>query len=481
MEKKLKANDLIKKFLSFSIGGYVNLIIGFLTVPITTRIISPEQYGVASIIEITVQILVIVSSLSMEQAFVRFFYEEDEKNRNRLLYMTLTPFFILGSVIVILIFIFRDYIFIHLINREENYMWIYLIFAIFFRTINLFSFLVIRMKQKAKLFSFFTAFIKLVEFISILILFRFLGNSYKTLILSTLTANLVVGILTIIIEKDIWTFKGLFGKEKCKTDYKELFYFSFPLILTMGLNWIFASLDKISIKIFTDLNEVGIYSGAFKIISLLTIIQSGFTSFWTPTALEHYKNNPKDIIFYKKANDYLSLVFFLLGINILLFRNVIGLILGARFYSSIFVMPSLVLVPIMYLLSETTMLGIGFKKKTKYFLYVSIISSLFNLLGNLILVPYLGAKGAAISTGVSYIIFFSARTYFSNKLINFGFNLKRIYILTFLLLTYAIFLTFYNKLYLTIVMGFLLQAITLIIYFKVLKEVYFKYLKRKGN
>ena len=73
------------------------------------------------------------------------------------------------------------------------------------------------------------------------------------------------------------------------------------------------------------------------------------------------------------------------------------------------------------------MIGIGFKKKTQYFFYVSVIASVSNFIGNLLLVPYLGAKGAAISTGLSYIIFFSARTYFSTKLIDFGFNLKRIY------------------------------------------------------
>ena len=49
MVKKLKSN-LIKKFLSFSIGGYINIFIGLLTVPITTRLLSPEQYGISSLI-----------------------------------------------------------------------------------------------------------------------------------------------------------------------------------------------------------------------------------------------------------------------------------------------------------------------------------------------------------------------------------------------------------------------------------------------
>ncbi|ALQ39158.1 polysaccharide biosynthesis protein [Fusobacterium hwasookii ChDC F174] len=475
----MEKNNLIKKFLSFSIGGYINILIGFFIVPITTRMLSPEQYGVSSLIDVIVQILVIATSLSMEQGFVRFFFEEEEENRGKLLYTSLVPFFILGALAFLLIFIFRKDISIFIVGKNENLIWICLILAILFRTINIFSFLVVRMKQRGSIFSILTVAVKLFEFIFILILFQYFGNDYKTLIFATIFANLMVAIVSIFFERKVWNLKNLSSLKDCKITKKELFNFSYPLILTMALNWLFASLDKITIRTFSNLNEVGIYSGAFKIVALLSVIQSGFSTFWTPTALEHYTKNPEDTSFYKKANDYLSLIFFLLGVNILLFRDVIGILLGKKFYNSIFVMPTLVFMPIMYLLSETTMIGIGFKKKTKYFLYVSVIASISNLIGNLFLVPYLGAKGAAISTGISYIVFFSARTYFSNKLINFGFNLKRIYIITFLILLYALFLSFYNKIYLTIGLGILLEIIILLIYYPIIKELYSKFIKKK--
>jgi len=475
----MEKNNLIKKFLSFSIGGYINILIGFFIVPITTRMLSPEQYGVSSLIDVIVQILVITTSLSMEQGFVRFFFEEEEENRGKLLYTSLVPFFILGALAFLLIFIFRKDISIFIVGKNENLIWICLILAILFRTINTFSFLVVRMKQRGSIFSILTVAVKLFEFIFILILFQYFGNDYKTLIFATIFANLMVAIVSIFFERKVWNLKNLSSLKDCKITKKELFNFSYPLILTMALNWLFASLDKITIRTFSNLNEVGIYSGAFKIVALLSVIQSGFSTFWTPTALEHYTKNPEDTEFYKKANDYLSLVFFLLGIGMLLTRDIIGLLLGKKFYNSIFVMPTLVFIPIMYLLSETTMIGISFKKKTKYFLCVSVIASISNLIGNLLLVPYLGAKGAAISTGISYIIFFTSRTYFSNKLIKFGFNLKRIYIITFLMFLYALFLSFYNMIYLTIGLGILLEIVVLLIYYPILKELYYKFFRKR--
>ena len=472
----MEKNNLIKKFLSFSIGGYINLIIGFFIIPITTRMLSPEQYGVYSLLNVISQILVILCSLSMEQSFVRFFYEEEEEKRGKLLYTTLFPFFILGVIFFIFIFLFREKISIFIVGKNENIIWIYLIFSVFFRTLNIFSFLVIRMKQRGNLYSLITVLLKVFEFIFILCLYPYFGNNYKTLIFAMLFSNIITGIISILAELKIWNLKNL--KNKCKTTQKELIYFSVPLVLTMGLNWLFGSLDKITIKMFKDLGEVGIYSGAFKIVSLLTIIQSGFTTFWTPTALEHYSKNSEDTQFYKKANDYLSLIFFLLGISILISRNIAGILLGKKFYESIYVMPTLIFIPIMYLISEKTMLGIGFKKKSKYFLYVSIIATKANFIGNMILVPYFGARGAAISTGIAYIVFFSSRTYFSIKLINFGFNLKRIYIITFLMLVYAIYLTFYDNLIFTIGIGVLLLVVTITIYLPIIKEIYNTYMKK---
>ena len=69
----------------------------------------------------------------------------------------------------------------------------------------------------------------------------------------------------------------------------------------------------------------------------------------------------------------------------------------------------------MYTVSEATGIGIGLKRKTKYSLYVSIISASVNLILNYLLVPTLGAVGAAIGTCISYLFFFGAESIFQGK------------------------------------------------------------------
>ena len=100
--------NLLKSFLSFSVGNYINIFIGLLTVPITTRMLSPEQYGVSSFFLMITNILATVCSLSLEQGFIRFFYDESKENRGKLLYNCLVYSVLTISLISILIYLYRD-------------------------------------------------------------------------------------------------------------------------------------------------------------------------------------------------------------------------------------------------------------------------------------------------------------------------------------------------------------------------------------
>lgn len=464
-------NNLLKKFISFSIGGYINIIIGLLTVPITTRIVSPEQYGVNSLIVTLVNAVGIICYLGLDQGFVRFFYEEKVESRGKLLLKSIFIPVILSFMFIFFSYFFKKRIGFFVLGIESKELIIILGIWIIFIILNRFALLIIRMQQRGKLYSFFQVISKLFEFLLILILFKKFGNDYRTLSFATLGSLVLVTIIAILSERRMWNFEG-----NLKTNSKELLHYSIPLSLTMALNWLFGSSDKVIIKVFSNTTELGLYSGAFKIIALMTVIQNGFTTFWTPISYEQYLKDPNNTEFFRRITNYLAVVFFTLGIVILSGRDAIIFLLGKKYYDSVFIMPMLVFIPIMYLLSETTMIGIAFKKQTKYFLYISIVVSILNVVGNILLVPKVGAKGAAISTGISYIVFFSLRTYYSEKLIKFKFDLKRIYIIIILLLSYALILTFYKNIFFNLITGILLEIILLFIYFPVLKELYYKYI-----
>ena len=108
--------------------------------------------------------------------------------------------------------------------------------------------------------------------------------------------------------------------------------------------------------------------------------------------------------------------------------------------------------PIMYTISETTCVGMVLKKKSICQIYVVCISCVVNILGNTILTPIIGAKGAAFSTGLSYIVYFVLRTFFSQKCMCIEFKYKRVAVVIILFLVMAFYHTNYCSMLVEIVM-----------------------------
>lgn len=460
-------SELVKKFISFSFGGYVAAIISFFTIPVITRLVSPEEYGIFSIVILITNLAVLMIGLGLDQGFVRFFFEEKEENRSGLLYNSLKVPLIIFLICTFFTIIFRKKIGNFIFGEYTLEVVVLLCVYIFFTLINRFSFLIIRMKQRGILLSVCQIIQVILNFFLVLPFFKLYGNNYKTLFIPAILTLIIVTLLTIFLEKKFWSFKN----KKITILEKELFKFSFPLVGTMALTWIFQGFDKISIRIYSNLYELGLYAGALKIVGLLVIIQGGFTTFWIPVAYEKYSKNPHEKKFFENANEYISFLMFVAATILLMSKDIIIILLGNKFREAAYIMPTLIMMPIMYTISETTVLGINFSKQSKKHLYISISSALLNILGNILLVPKLGAKGAAISTGFSYILFFYLRTYFSIKLINYNFKLKKIYSITGLLMMYAIYLSFYNNTVLIYSFGVLILGIILISYKNAIKEI----------
>jgi len=91
--------------------------------------------------------------------------------------------------------------------------------------------------------------------------------------------------------------------------------------------------------------------------------------------------------------------------------------------------------------------------KTYWHLVVASISAVTNYIGNTLLVPVLGAKGAAISTGLSYILYFMARTLIAEKLYPAGFKINKILLATIATIAVAYVGTFYRGIKLNMISG----------------------------
>ena len=77
--------NLFKKFMEYGIGSIITLLLGFISSPIITRLISPEENGKFSMFNTVIDLLLVIIVLGLDQSYVRYYYEEDENNRGKLL------------------------------------------------------------------------------------------------------------------------------------------------------------------------------------------------------------------------------------------------------------------------------------------------------------------------------------------------------------------------------------------------------------
>lgn len=456
--------SFFKHFFSIGIGTFLNLLIGVITTPIITRMVNPTQYGQLSIFTIYSNIAVMTLCLGLDQALIRYYYQSsDLKYKKKLLFLCVVfpvIFCMFSSILCILNNIYNV-----IPSDFDLYITILLCIYTLIQILYRFSMAITRLDYNSKLYSKLQVMLKIIYVIlAILLITIFKENHLLLLCIATVASALICLIVSFNSQKEIWKF----NKEEMiniKINFKELIKYSYPFIFSMSIAVLFQAIDKLSLNFFCDYSTVGIYSSALSLIHIFSIIQTTFNTLWVPMAIQHYTENPEDKTFYQKGNRIITIIMFFIGINLIIFKDILALLLGEDYREATYVFPFLIFNPIMYTISETTVNGLVFKKKSNYQVLISVISCGANLIGNFLLIPILGSKGAAISTGISYIIFFSLRTLFSNKFFYIDFGLKKIYLLTFVVSVYALYNTYFKTNILSVI-GYFFCLLTIVFLYK---------------
>lgn len=453
----------IKNFLTIGVGTLIAMIISFITTPIITRIVGTSTYGQFSIFTMYINIGVMVLCMGLDQGIMRFYYKESDEKYKRMLIRACCIIPIISTIIITLSITLLSYY--KIIAFEFNTSMIFLLgTCTLFQIISRLNMVQLRVSYKTKEYATINILQKLLYVIFVLLLIKTINyKELNSMIISTLISYFVAVIVGIYFQRKEWKIWNINYNKKF--DYKELYSYSFPFIISMGITTLFQAIDKITLNIYCDYSEVGIYASALNIVHVFAIIQTTFNALWSPMANEHYIEKPDDKEFYKKANMIITIIMFALGITLILLKNIIVLLLGNEYRGAAQILPFLIFNPIMYTISETTVNGISFKKKSNFHILIALIACITNIIGNVILVPKIGSKGAAISTGISYIIFLILRTLISNKYYKIDWEYNKFCILTFLTIIYAFYNTFYNNT-IIIILSYIIIIIVLLLLYK---------------
>ena len=471
-EKKNKS--ILKSFLDYFYGNFVVLLLGFISLPLITRVMSADEYGRTAMFQSAVSVIYIFAILGLDQGYIRYFYKEGI-SRKRLFLQCLFPPLILIAALSLVYVTFANSFNMFLFERHSEDVTALVIAYVITSVFERFVFLNIRMDQRGKLYSNLNILSK-VLYISFIVMFTFvLGDDFRVVLYALTLPLIIVTVMLLVRFFYINRAERVSLKSQKDGDIteKELLKYSIPFIPMLLMEWLLSSMDRWSIRIFNDFTETGIYSAAMQIMTIILTVKITFVAFWSPIAMEKYENESEENckVFFADMFDKVQFLCMCLAIGLTMCRGIIVLILGPKYREAIKIIPFLTLMPVLSILFEMTGQGVKFVKKIKYFNYASFAAIICNLVGNSILVPMYKGVGAALATGITYIVYFAIGTYFAGKCYPVKYDLKRLVITMIMYLAYSSFATLTDNQLVSALVGIIVFIINLLINLKTVKSL----------
>ena len=256
-------------------------------------------------------------------------------------------------------------------------------------------------------------------FVNSILLILLLTSIYTNLgiygiTISYVTANVIGFIYSYyILNKYISKPHFEFDKDFCK----KITIYSLPFAITGLLHTIYYSIDVVMLTNLVGSYATGIYNATYKLISVLTLFYSVYNSVIYPVMIKFFKNDKKLLIItYEKSIKYLMLIMIPLSVATMYYSlDIIQLIYGHEYDAASQILSILIWTVCLLFVNGAgnTLLNASYKEVSVTKIYG--VAAIFNVVTNLILIPYLSFVGAAITTLLSDILIFIIQKYIIHK------------------------------------------------------------------
>jgi len=258
--------EFIKRFIGFSMGPILSAIISFFTVPITSYFVVPTEFGKASMYTMALSISSMFIYLGMDQSFTREFNAEEDKKS--LFWNSLIVPLIFSLILGVFYIILYKPLSMLMIDTVDRYMVVILALSLPFAVIDRFNLLLIRMEEKARLYSLFNVISKVINVVILVPYLLYIDKSFKGIINAGFVSLFFMCIVECFFTREYWFTKFKLNKALIN----KMFKFGLPLIPAYVIVWFLNSMDKLAMRQWSTFEEIGLYSAAFKIVAVKCIL-----------------------------------------------------------------------------------------------------------------------------------------------------------------------------------------------------------------
>lgn len=388
--------------------------------PIITKTLGAHDYGIWAQINVTLGLLMSFAQLGLTQAMVRFL--AGEKNREQIqdgFHSVLSLVFLATLVVSLLFIIFADFIATAFFGGATPIVRLTGV-IILLHSLSWVYFSLLRTLLQMRMHSFLTV-VGVYGELGIIIYLVLSGHGLLSVVVSVLIVKaILLFILFFLIKSRIGIKRPHFLRTR------EYLNFGLPTIPRGMAAWALSSSDRYVIAYFLGVTSVGIYSAGYGLGSIPIVAGSVLGFVLTPTVSKLYDegrmSEVKTHLSYSLKYSLALAIPFVFGAALLgkqMLRVFSTPEIASQGYlivplialGTLFVCTHGVLEQILVLVKKTRIMGVAW-----------LVAAPVNLLLNILIVPYMGILGAAITTAFAYLLALGITTYYSLK--EFRFNIE---------------------------------------------------------
>jgi len=370
--------------------------ISFIAIPIYTRLLTPSDYGILAVFDSAVGIFAIIYGLQMYGSIGRYYLEKTDD----------FPDFLGSNILVLVVLIIVEGA-IFWIFREAimNFFKVPTFLFSLLLIISILSFgyaiygnlLVVKRKSNEYTIISVSRAILLI-IISVILIYHLKTNKY----LGKIYAQILVtfGVFG-------YCFYKLFPQMRFNFKIEHFKYslnYCLPGIPGALSGFILTFFDRVIINQLTTSAKTGLYSLAYNIAMVLSVIYGGLFAAWWPTFVENMRDGKYDKIRILTSHFADIVLFFALLIS--LFSNeIIHIMAPAKYYAALHLIPIIVLGYVFLFVSQVYAFFTSYRKEKIIVISMNlIVVGSINIGLNYLLIPKLGYSIAAVTTAFSYFL-----------------------------------------------------------------------------
>jgi len=407
----LKAN-FFKGFAIYLGSSVINKAIPFLLLPILTKYLTPEEYGILALYQVMISFVMPFIGMGMQNNITRNFFSQSKEFIAKIVFNILV---VLTITTVVVTTILSIYLILGGNHFSIPVRWIYALpIMAFMGLINDCNLTILRNSKKPLIYGAFEISKTIIDLSLTILLIVVYSFSWEGRAIGMLVSTVIIGGLSIF---RMWENGYLLIKVD-KSQINEIFRISLPLIPHALGGVIMAVGDRIIIDQMVGTAEMGIYTVGYQFGMIMTLITTAFNQTWGPWMYELLaQNNEASKNKIIKATYMVCFGFIVLAILITIVSYFLLPVMTTKEYHGAFVHVIWIALGYAFFGMYTLVFPYGVHVgKTSYLGIVTFSAAFINIGANFVLIKLNGPVGAAQATLISYMFMFVTVWWYSNKL-----------------------------------------------------------------